>query len=133
MRLVALMLWSSLALADASLPSSGAGEIACEGHRCVMSREVWNRLLNGPPQARVVPFIGDGKARGFRIYAVAPGSLLARLLLRSGELIRSIDGADVTSPDAALDTYARIRNANRFSVEVERRGEPLTFVYEIRG
>jgi general secretion pathway protein C len=47
-------------------------------------------------------------------------------------MLRTINGFDMTSPDSALEAYARLREAQRLSVAVTRRGQPVTIDYNIQ-
>ncbi|MDB4970118.1 MAG: gspC [Myxococcales bacterium] len=80
---------------------------------------------------RIVPAIHDSRPVGFRIYAIRPSSLFARLGLQNGDLVSRINGTELTTPDRALEIYARLRESRHIRVEVKRRGVPVQLVYEI--
>jgi general secretion pathway protein C len=79
-------------------------------------------------QMRIVPWIGDGKPQGFRVYAVRRGSLAWHLGMRNGDIIRTVNGLDVTSPDKCLEAYSRLRSSDLVVVELLRAG----VVHELR-
>jgi general secretion pathway protein C len=80
---------------------------------------------------RIVPAIHDSRPVGFKIYAIRPSSLFARLGLQNGDLVSRINGTELTTPDRALEIYTRLREARHIRVDVERRGVPVQLVYEI--
>jgi hypothetical protein len=82
--------------------------------------------------ARIVPFIGSGRPNGFKVYAIRPSSVYAALGLNNGDTIRAINGIDLSSPDKALQAYARLRDADHMELELTRRGVRMTIVYDIR-
>jgi general secretion pathway protein C len=82
--------------------------------------------------ARFVPSIKDGKPNGFKLYAIRPQSIFGRIGLQNGDTIKAINGSEMTTPDAALALYTKLRNASHLSVQVERRGETVTLDYTIR-
>ena len=82
--------------------------------------------------ARIVPEIRDGRASGFRLYSVRPNGPLDRLGFRSGDLIMSANALDISSPEKALEAYARLKAADAFVVALERNGDSLTNSYRIR-
>jgi membrane-associated protease RseP (regulator of RpoE activity) len=82
--------------------------------------------------ARVVPAMKDGKPRGFKLYAIRPSSIYAKLGLANGDTLVRINGFDLTSADKALEVYTKIREATSLEVEIERRGKPMTFYYTIK-
>jgi general secretion pathway protein C len=71
-------------------------------------------------QARIVPAFRDGVAIGFKLFAIRPGSLYADAGIQNGDVIESINGYDLTSPDKALEMYSLLTHGDRFDIEVER-------------
>ena len=82
--------------------------------------------------ARVVPAVKNGKPDGFKLYAIRPSSVYAKLGLTNGDTLQSINGFELTSADKALEVYTKLREATSLQVEVTRRGKPLTLKYSIR-
>jgi len=105
------------------------------GH-CVVERALVDRLLADPESiiagARVIPAVGGGEIIGFKVYAILPQSLWARLGVANGDTIQTINGFELTSPEKALEAYTRLRSAAQLTVRIVRREQPLTFTYEIR-
>ena len=92
------------------------------------------REANAEPyraSCRIVPVLRDSRPHGFKVYAFRPNSLYARLGLQNGDLVERINGVDLTTPDRTLEIYARLREARRIRVDLERRGVPMHMVYEI--
>lgn len=48
--------------------------------------------------ARIVPEMKDGKAAGFRLFAVRPEGPFAKIGMQNGDIISSINGLEITSP-----------------------------------
>lgn len=82
--------------------------------------------------ARIIPHEENGQTVGVKLYGIRRNSLLGRLGLQNGDMLRTINGYDMTSPDSALEAYARLRSAERLSVSVVRRGQPSTIEYNIQ-
>jgi general secretion pathway protein C len=82
--------------------------------------------------ARIVPHERNGEVVGVKLYGIRRNSLLGNLGLQNGDLLRTINGYDMTSPDKALEAYSKLRSANALSVAVQRRGKPITVTYNIR-
>lgn len=103
--------------------------------RFAIERSVVDRVLRDPVAlgrlAIVVPHVRGGHASGLRLYRIAPDSLLHRLGLRSGDLLRRIGDHALGDADQALSAYAALRDAVDLELEVERRGELLTLGYAI--
>jgi general secretion pathway protein C len=83
-------------------------------------------------QARILPYEQGGQVQGFKLYGIRRNSLLGRLGLRNGDIVNSIGGIDMTSPDRALEAYTKLRNADHLTVTYTRRGRRETMDYSIR-
>jgi general secretion pathway protein C len=81
--------------------------------------------------ARIVPHEQNGQVVGVKMYGIRRNSLLGQLGLQNGDLLRSINGYDMASPDSALEAYSRLRSASNLSVAITRRGKPMTVEYQI--
>lgn len=110
--------------------------VNCAGNSCTIDRALVEKLLSNTTMlataARFVPSIKDGKPNGFKLYAIRPQSIFGRIGLQNGDTIKAINGSEMTTPDAALGLYTKLRNASHLSVQVERRGETVTLDYSIR-
>jgi general secretion pathway protein C len=82
--------------------------------------------------ARVIPHEEDGRVVGVKLYGIRRSSLLGRLGIQNGDMLRTINGYDMTSPDSALQAYARLQNADRITINLSRRGQDMTVDYTIR-
>lgn len=61
----------------------------------------------------------------YRLRAIAPGSPLARLGARAGDRVLSVEGHAIARPHDALRAWARLRDAERLRVRLEREGRLL--------
>ena len=83
-------------------------------------------------QARIVPEQENGKVVGIRLFGVRPDTLLGTLGMENGDRLEKINGFDMTSPESALEAYARLRTADRLTVSVTRRGQPVNLDFHIK-
>ena len=101
----------------------------------VLTRALVDKIVADPRPlargARIVPSIKDGKANGFKLYAIRPSSFYARVGFRNGDTVHAVNGIDLTTPDRALDAYDKVRLADRIEFEITRRGQPAVIVIEI--
>ncbi len=81
--------------------------------------------------ARVVPAFRNGAPDGFKLYAIRPGSVYARLGLQNGDTLRAINGFELTSPDKVLDLYTGLRGAASLTLDLWRRGRSVMLTVEI--
>ncbi len=82
--------------------------------------------------ARVIPHEENGRVVGVKLYGIRRNSLLGRLGIQNGDMLRTINGYDMSSPDTALEAYARLREADNLTLSVVRRGQPMTIDYNIQ-
>jgi general secretion pathway protein C len=83
-------------------------------------------------QARIVPEQENGKMVGIRLFGVRPDTLLGVLGMENGDRLQTINGFDMTSPEKALEAYARLRTADQLTVQVNRRGSNMNLDYNIK-
>jgi S1-C subfamily serine protease len=106
-----------------------------DDHTFELSRARIEALLDDPAtlsrSARVVPSIKEGKANGFKLYAIRLGSLWDACGFQNGDTIRRVNGMDLSSPDKALEMYQKIKNAETITVELTRRGVDRVHIYRI--
>ena len=77
-------------------------------------------------EARVVPNFQDGQATGFKLFSIRPDSLFASCGIRNGDVINTVNGMAINSPDMALTAYAKLKDAERIDLAITRSGEPAT-------
>jgi general secretion pathway protein C len=82
--------------------------------------------------ARIVPELKDGRAAGFRLFSVRPDGPFALIGLQNGDVISTINGLEMNSPDQALMVYTKLKSASHLSVGLERNGQKITKDYNIR-
>ena len=83
-------------------------------------------------QARVIPNYVRGKYEGFKLVGVRPGSLYRAIGIRSGDVVRSINGKKIDSPNKAMELFTQLKTASNIKLEVERRGKVVPFNYLVQ-
>ena len=81
--------------------------------------------------AQMQPRITDGKTDGFMIRRLRRNSILNKLGLQRGDVVLNVNGMSLNSPEAALQIFQQLREARQITVGVERKGEAMTFSYEL--
>ncbi len=76
--------------------------------------------------ARVVPYYRGGQPYGFRISGVAEGAKVYELGVRTGDIIKSINGVPIRTPQDALNAYQELQNSTNAQLEIERQGSTTT-------
>lgn len=83
-------------------------------------------------RTRITPIKRGGEMAGVRVGRVSSGSLLHTLGVRNGDVLKSINGYDMTSPQKALEAYGRLQTADRLTLSLSRRGKPVSIDYVIQ-
>lgn len=101
-----------------------------------VDRGVVDKILENQAElmktARIVPEQENGKMVGIRLFGVRPDTLLGVLGMENGDRLETINGFDMTSPEKALEAYARLRTADHLTVKVNRRGAATNLDYNIK-
>jgi general secretion pathway protein C len=79
-------------------------------------------------QARIVP---SKKDNGFKVFSITKDSLYSKIGIQNGDVIKSINGIELSSPDKALEAYSRLQSASKLSLDIIRRGSNETMEYTI--
>ena len=96
-----------------------------------MPRKTADAILGDPlAAARSLRFEHAGG--GYRVYAIEPGSIAEALGLKNNDLIRSINGFEIGTPDQALDVYAAMHDASEITVDLVRRGGPASLQIDVQ-
>jgi len=117
-------------------PSITKGIVKVSANEFNIDRGVVDKILENQAelmkQARIVPEQENGKLVGIRLFGVRNDTLLGTLGMENGDRLQTINGFDMTSPEKALEAYARLRTADHLTVQVNRRGSNMNLDYNIK-
>jgi len=101
-----------------------------------LSRSMLNKVLDNAGKiigiAAVTPKMEGGQSVGMEIRGVRPNTLLTKLGIQNGDILESVNGQSLTSPDAALGAYSTLRTADKFSLSVRRGGRAMMITYSLQ-
>lgn len=80
----------------------------------------------------VAPFYRDGKPSGFRLNGVRSDSIFSSLGIRNGDVITTVNGETIDSPQRAMQLYEGLSQRGTVKMTVERGGRPVTITYDIK-
>lgn len=83
-------------------------------------------------QVNLAPHFKDGQPAGIAVQRIAPGSIFQKMGLQNGDVVVSVDGNVINSPEDLITLYDRLKNAEEISIQVERQGMLKDIVYKIR-
>jgi general secretion pathway protein C len=117
-------------------PAISKGIVKVSGNEFNVDRGVVDKILENQAelmrQARIVPEQENGKVVGIRLFGVRPDTLLGVLGMENGDRLQTINGFDMTSPEKALEAYARLRTADHLTIQINRRGANQNLDYNIK-
>ncbi len=97
-----------------------------------LSRGELQSALQDPRQLTNVGRVQDNPGGGVSVQEAAPGSLLQKLGLLDGDVIRSLNGVPVNSQADLMRLYQHFGQVGQVKVEGLRAGTPLQLNYNIR-
>jgi hypothetical protein len=84
-------------------------------------------------EARVIPNYDkdSGSYKGFKLIGVRPNSLYRAIGIRSGDVIKQINGEELSSPGKALELFTQLQSSSSITLDIIRRGKSHTMNYSI--
>ena len=105
------------------------------GDRFVVSRAMVEQALKNPRKVaqggRMRPYTRNGKSVGLRAVRIRKGTVLDRLGLKNGDVVRKINGFDLASPDGMLSAVALLKQRDTFTLAIERGGKPQDLQFRL--
>lgn len=103
--------------------------------RAKLTRSEVEAALEDPVTAttcRILPSFVNGQVQGFKIAAIREGTFPARAGFCNGDIVLSVDGMPLSSPDKALEVYSKLKGARQAVFRMLRAGaeDELTVVAE---
>jgi general secretion pathway protein C len=83
-------------------------------------------------EARLTPHFTGGQPDGFMLTNLPSNSLLARMGLRSGDIMKGVNGQKFGSLEEFFQVYQQLQTEPMLQLEVERSNRTETLTYEIR-
>jgi len=105
------------------------------GDRVSIDRNEINSALNNinqlMQQVRVRPHFKNGKPNGLILTHIRNNSIFNELGLKSGDIVKGVNGQEIESVDDALKFYNNLKSSSSVQLQIERRGQEKSIGYEI--
>ncbi len=104
--------------------------------RSTVDRRELEAVLSDIPRlflhAQAVPHFKDGKFNGLRLDVVNFYGFFGKLGLRSGDILRNINGVEINDPGFLVTALQQLKHERHFTLDLVRNDEPRTLAYDIR-
>jgi general secretion pathway protein C len=121
--------------ADKGPAKEGAREEASGGGKIVINQKEIDDALGNldklMTEIRIVPNFKGGQPAGMKVLSVKPGSVLAKLGIKRGDILEKVNGQDLDIK-TGMDLFSQMKDMKNFSLDVDRRGKKESLEYEIR-
>jgi len=109
-------------------------DIIDKGNYKIIDRKIFNHFVNNIDD--LYKNIGiqernNGNKKKFTVSFIRKGSPFAKLGIKRGDIIKSINNHEIDSYGAALRTYSNLKDADMLTVVVIRNNQELELEYEI--
>jgi len=83
-------------------------------------------------QAKVGAYLVNGHIQGVRVTDISPGSMYERMGIHSGDVIKRVNGYRIKGMGDIFGVYRKLRKQSVLTVDIERDGKTVTFVYKLK-
>jgi len=117
------------------MPEKTVGEVISDGESKLIERSLLNHYAENMDD--IYKNIGISEIKrgndlaGFKINFVKRGSPFAKLGIRRNDVIKSINGKEITSYNAAFGVYKNLKDIDNLSIVIVRENEEMELEYEI--
>ncbi len=105
-------------------PKMADFDIVQEGGTFRISRAEVNKAILKAPQImrdiKIMPHFAKGRPQGIRLSKVKEGSIFEKAGVKSGDVVKSVNGMTLNTPHQIFSAYKKLKNEKEFRVEVLR-------------
>jgi type II secretion system protein C len=83
-------------------------------------------------QVRIVPYMEKGKPKGFQLLDIVPGSIVARVGLKNGDVVERVNGKPIHTPQEAMQLFTLLQAGKGLTLEVKRNNRNNSIAIELQ-
>lgn len=110
---------------------SSGGVVKKSISRAEMQQKVMNDIDNAMQGIQAGPHRVNGQIEGFKIIRIRPYNILYEYGIRSGDIIKRINGKKVDSTEKMFNMWQGMKNESKMIIDVDRNGQIVTFELNI--
>lgn len=115
----------------ADTDTANGGVVKKNISRAEMQQKVMNNIDNAMQGIQAGPHRVNGQIEGFKLIRIRPYNILYEYGIRSGDIIKRINGKKVDSTEKLFNMWQGIKNESKMNIDVERNGQIMTFEMNI--
>jgi hypothetical protein len=99
-----------------------------------LGRALFQRIVKQPDSVgvRVTPSIKAAKRIGYALFGIRQWQTAEKLGLQNGDVVTAVNGVSLADAKPA-DVAAKVGGAAHVTLQLQRKGQPLTLEYDIKG
>jgi general secretion pathway protein C len=97
-----------------------------------MLQNAMNDINELMTEVRVRPYFRRGKPEGLIVSQIKSDSIFSKLGLMNGDIISSVNGNLMSSPEEAFQFYSSLKSGEEVSIEITRRGKKKLLTYDFQ-
>jgi len=82
-------------------------------------------------EARIRPYFAIGRAAGIRVDRIKEESVIGKMGIRDGDVIKGVNGFELMSPKTIFEAYRKYKDRNLIELQLLRGDKPVTLSYNI--
>ena len=106
------------------------------GHRVVLPKKEVEAALGDMAsflrQVRIVPYLENGTPRGFQLLDIVPGSIVAKVGLKNGDVVEKVNGHPIRTPQDAMQFFSMLQSGSGVTMEIRRNRHPLRISVDLQ-
>ena len=120
------------ASASPAARSSSRGQVLTYNVSRSLVQQSLGDLASVMSKVRVEPFFSGGKPDGFRVSQIQSASLLSNMGFQNGDIIKSVNGRNISTAEDAMRLYDTMKGSSFFRVGIVRDNAPKTIQIRVR-
>jgi general secretion pathway protein C len=100
--------------------------------RAAVERRLADEIPRILAETAVVPVMEEGRVAGVQVTRMPEGSLLTDAGLRTGDVIREVNGTVIDGMGTLIGLWTRLQTATELRAVVLRNGQPVSLVVSLR-
>jgi general secretion pathway protein C len=82
-------------------------------------------------EARIRPYFAIGKAAGIKVDRIKDESVIGKMGLHDGDVIKGVNGFELMSPKTIFEAYRKYKDRSIIELQLLRNDNPVTLTYNI--